>query len=154
MPHELLAKPGTVTSNSIVEGVISYDSAESNILFVVKAAAVQISSAVDVVEVTGADDSERIYEQGRFAATQFRIEGYMVSDSAINIKNLVSANNDGNENTNCKLTFRPHSGRLIGGPVVFRSIEIQWARNSPYVAVTMAGVFTAVDFTGGSAEEA
>ena len=66
MPHELLAKPGTVTSNSIVEGAISYDSSASNILFVVKAAAVQISSRVDVVEVTGADDTERIYEQGRF----------------------------------------------------------------------------------------
>ena len=152
MPHELLAKPGTVTSNAIVEGAISYDSAESNILFVVKAAAVQISSRVDVVEVTGADDTERIYEQGRFAATQFQIQGYMVADSAIEISNLVNANNDGNTNSNCSLTFRPHSSRLISGPVVFSGIEIQWARNAPYVAVSISGNFTKVDFTAGSEE--
>ena len=152
MPHELLAKPGTVTSDSIVEGAISYDSAEANILFVIKAASVQISSKVDVVEVTGADDIERIYEQGRFAATQFQIQGYMVSDSAVLISNLVSANNDGNTNANCALTFRPHSGRRLYGPVVFSGIDIQWARNSPYVAVTVSGVFTKVDFSQGSEE--
>lgn len=152
MAHELLAKPGTVTSNSIVEGAISYDSGASNKLFIIKAAAVQISSKVDVVEVTGADDIERIYEQGRFAATQFQIQGYMVSDSAINISNLVHADNDGNANANCFLTFYPHSGRRINGPVVFRSIDIQWSRNSPYVAVTIEGVFTKVDFTQASEE--
>ena len=153
MPHELLAKPGTVTNNAIVEGAISIDAGASDILFVVKAAAVQISSEVEVVEVTGADDNERIFEQGRFASTQFQIQGYMVSDSAINIKNLVSSNNDGNTNSNCKLVFRPHSGRKLEGTVVFRGIDISWSRNSPFVGVTMTGMFTKVDFTA-SAEEA
>jgi len=152
MPHELLAKPGTVTANSIVEGAISYDSSESNKLFIIKAATVQISSAVDVVEVTGADDTERIYEQGRFAATQFQIGGYMVGDSAVLISNLVHEDNDGNQNANCKLTFRPSSSRRIVGPVVFERIDIQWGRNSPYVAVSISGRFTKVDFVDPSEE--
>lgn len=152
MAHELLAKPGTLTANSVVEGAISYDKDAANILFVIKAAAVRISSAVDVVEVTGADDTERIYEQGQLAATQFEIQGYMVADSAVEINKLSNANNDGNANANCTLTFRPGNSRLMSGPVVFRSIDIQWARNSPYVAVTMNGVFTAVDFTESTEE--
>jgi len=152
MPHELLAKPGTVTANSVVEGAISYDSSEPNKLFVIKASTVQISSSVEVVEVTGADDIERIYEQGRFAATLFEIAGYMVADSAIRISNLVSSSNDGNTNSNCVLTFYPHSGRRLSGPVVFESVDIQWSRDSAFVAARVRGRFTKVDFTSASEE--
>jgi len=152
MPHELLAKPGTVTSNSVVEGAISYDGGAANKLFFIKAATVQISSAVEVVEVTGADDTERIYEQGRFSATQFEIGGYMVADIAVKISNLVSEDNDGNTNSNCSLTLYPHAGRRITGTVVFESIDMQWARNSPYVGVRVRGRFTKVDFTNVSEE--
>ncbi len=152
MAYEQLAKPGTVTGNAIVEGAISSDGTAANKIFHIKTVAVSIKSQVEVVEVTGDIDTERVYENGRLAATQFQIQGYMVADSAVKLSNLASDSNNGNSNANCSLTFYPHSGRAVGGTVVFGAVELQWARNSPYVAVNVTGVFTSVDFTNPSEE--
>ena len=152
MAYEQLAKPGTVTGNAIVEGAISSNSLSSNTLFFIKPTAVIIQSAVEVVETTGDIDTERVFENGRLAATQFQVQGYMVADSAVSLKGLSSADNDGNSNASCTLSFYPHSGRKISGTVVFSQVDIEWARKSPYVGVNISGYFTSVDFTGSNEE--
>ena len=133
MAYEQLAKPGTVTGNAIVEGAISSNSLSSNTLFFIKPTAVIIQSAVEVVETTGDIDTERVFENGR-------------------LKGLSSADNDGNSNASCSLSFYPHSGRKISGTVVFSQVDIEWARKSPYVGVNISGYFTSVDFTGSNEE--
>jgi hypothetical protein len=156
MTFEPLAKPGTLTGNSIVEGCISSNADASNVLFFIKPVAVQISSEVEVVEITGDGDSTRIYDHGGMASSRFQISGYMVADTAVKLINLPKTGSAGNDNanTNCTLTFRPHSsGRKIGGAVIFSSVEMQWAKNSPYVGVNISGVFTDNDFAA-STEEA
>ena len=152
MAYEQLAKPGTVTGNAIVEGAISSDGLASSKIFVIKPTSVVIQSQVEVVDVTGDIDTKRVYENGRLAATQFQVQGYMVGDSAVSLSGLSSVNNNGNDNASCSLNFYPHSGRKIGGTVVFSQGDIQWARNSPYVAVNISGYFTDVDFTGSNEE--
>tara|TARA_X000001382_G_scaffold15843_2_gene10070 strand:+ start:738 stop:1199 length:462 start_codon:yes stop_codon:yes gene_type:complete len=152
MAYEQLAKPGTVTGNAIVEGAISSDGTAASKIFFIKPTAVVIQSQVEVVDVTGDIDTKRVFENGRLAATQFQVQGYMVADSAISLSGLSSENNNGNSNANCELNFYPHSGRKVGGTVVFSQIDMQWARNSPYVAVNISGYFTDVDFTNSSEE--
>ena len=155
MSYEPLAKPGTVTANSVVVGVVSSDAGASNVLFFIKPTAVQIRSEVEIVEVTGDADSTRVYDHGGMAASSFQISGYMVADKAVMLSNLPksgSAGNDGNQNTNCTLKFYATPSRLIGGKVIFQSIDVQWAKNSPFVAVNISGVFTDNDFAAATEE--
>lgn len=148
MTHTI-AKPKTGLDPvvSVMIGSATADIANDKI-FRIKPANVTLAFQVQVADVTGDGDTVAKYTHNEMTRGQFTVQGYALGDQAMNIYALQSVDN-GNDDPagiyTADIRFNWASGRYVYGIALVESIQISYARASPFVGVTMTGRFTDTD---------
>ncbi len=166
----VLAKPKTA-QDGVVEFLMHPVGGQSGdeFLFRVKPAQVVLAFQVQVADVTGADDEAAVFTHNQLTVGSFQMQGYALGNEFIGIENLQSYKNgawhgydpDGAGGTDAvslpmapdgataieryNMRFNYASGKYIAGVGIVESIQVSYARASPFVGVAMSGRFTITD---------
>jgi hypothetical protein len=148
MAHDV-AKPKTAADPvvSVMVGSATADISNDKI-FRIKPANVQLGFQVQVADVTGDSDTKASYTHNEMTRGQFTVQGYALGNQAIHWEKLQSTDNGSDDpagSNTADIRFNWASGRYIYGIALIESIQISYARASPFVGVTMTGRFTDTD---------
>lgn len=148
MSHDV-AKPKT-GQDPIVSVMIGSATADDDTdkIFRMKPANVQLGFQVQVADVTGDGDTVAKFTHNEMTRGQFTVQGYALGNQAMNIHKLQSTINGDDDPASTNLAdirFNWASGRYVYGIALIESIQISYSRASPFVGVTMTGRFTDTD---------
>lgn len=142
MTHTL-AKPKTAT-DSVVSLFISSDNTENDNTFVLKPANISMGFKVNTQDVTGDDDVDATYTHNEMSAGNFSVSGYALGPPLIKIASLQSTANGGSPGGSrlANIQFNWASGHYVFGTAILSDISLSFTRSSPYVGVSLRGMFT------------
>lgn len=145
MTNVSLAKPTSVGSVIISAGPIGLTSSQK---FHIKVRRLRSVSNVRVLETTGDGDAFPFFESSLHLYERFALQGWMLSEFAIGIKQLVTDENP----LKTKMKFNLSANRSVERGAILETITIDWDRVAIFIGVAITGQMHDTDPAGANFE--
>ena len=145
MTNVALAKPTSVGNVIIVAGPIGLVAANK---FHIKLRRFRSTYNVRVVETTGDGDAFPFFEHSLHLYERFVLQGWMLSEFAIGLKQLVTDENP----LKTKMKLNLSANRSVEKGTILETVTIDWDRVGVHVGLAIAGQMHDTDPAGANFE--